>query len=73
MLAEWQALAARLQAAGRVFVREPPVRFQGGPGEQWTMFSAIRREIPSRSRVFLNCLAFSRTEGVQIREVVRFI
>ncbi len=37
-LPEWQALAARLTAAGVAFVLEPQVRFQGEPGEQWTMF-----------------------------------
>jgi len=37
-LADWQALAGRLQAAGTEFVLEPQVRFEGQPGEQWTMF-----------------------------------
>lgn len=37
-LAEWQALADRLQAAGVDFVLAPHVRFQGEPGEQATMF-----------------------------------
>ncbi|WP_422845138.1 VOC family protein [Acidovorax sp. M2(2025)] len=37
-LPDWQALAARLQAAGTAFVMEPQVRFAGQPGEQWTMF-----------------------------------
>lgn len=37
-LPDWQALAARLKAAGVAFVLEPQVRFQGEPGEQWTMF-----------------------------------
>jgi uncharacterized protein len=37
-LPDWQALAARLQAAGCEFVLKPQVRFQGQPGEQWTMF-----------------------------------
>jgi len=31
-------LADRLRAAGVAFVIEPYVRFQGQPGEQWTMF-----------------------------------
>lgn len=35
---EWQALAARLRAAGTQFVIEPHVRFQGEVGEQATMF-----------------------------------
>lgn len=38
LLPQWQALAQRLQAAGIAFVLEPQVRFQGQPGEQWTMF-----------------------------------
>lgn len=37
-LAPWQTLAQRLQAAGTRFVIEPGVRFEGQPGEQWTMF-----------------------------------
>lgn len=31
-------LAARLRAQAVDFVIEPHVRFEGGPGEQWTMF-----------------------------------
>jgi len=34
----WQALAAKLEAAGTEFVIEPTVRFKGEPGEQATMF-----------------------------------
>jgi extradiol dioxygenase family protein len=37
-MAEWQAMANRLQAAGTRFVIEPTVRFRGEPGEQATMF-----------------------------------
>lgn len=37
-LPEWQALATRLKAANVAFVMEPQVRFEGQPGEQWTMF-----------------------------------
>ena len=37
-LPDWQALAQRLRAAGTRFVLEPQVRFEGQPGEQWTMF-----------------------------------
>ncbi len=37
-LPDWQALAARLRAAHVDFVMEPQVRFEGQPGEQWTMF-----------------------------------
>lgn len=36
--AEWEALAARLQAADISFVIEPYVRFKGQVGEQATMF-----------------------------------
>lgn len=35
---EFRALAERLTAAGTQFVIEPYVRFEGEPGEQWTMF-----------------------------------
>lgn len=37
-LPDWQQMAARLQAAGTVFVLEPQRRFAGQPGEQWTLF-----------------------------------
>lgn len=37
-MAEWQRLAARLEAAGVDFVIAPTVRFAGEPGEQATMF-----------------------------------
>lgn len=37
-LPDWQALAQRLEAAGTDFVLPPQVRFEGQPGEQWTMF-----------------------------------
>ena len=34
----WEALAARLRAAGTQFVIEPYIRFKGLVGEQATMF-----------------------------------
>lgn len=37
-MADWQALASRLQDAGTDFVIAPNVRFAGEPGEQATMF-----------------------------------
>ena len=37
-IAEWKALAARLEAASVDFVIAPTVRFEGQPGEQATMF-----------------------------------
>jgi extradiol dioxygenase family protein len=37
-MAQWEALAGRLQAAGTRFVIEPHVRFKGEVGEQATMF-----------------------------------
>jgi uncharacterized protein len=37
-LADWQALASRLKARDVQFVIEPTLRFEGQPGEQWTMF-----------------------------------
>lgn len=37
-LPDWQAMAERLQAAGTAFVLAPQLRFEGEPGEQWTMF-----------------------------------
>jgi len=38
LLPQWQTLAHRLQAAGIEFVLPPQLRFEGEPGEQWTMF-----------------------------------
>ncbi|TDK52637.1 VOC family protein [Antarcticimicrobium luteum] len=37
-LADWKALAARLEAAGVDFDIPPVIRFEGEPGEQRTMF-----------------------------------
>jgi len=37
-LADWRALADRLEAAGTDWVIAPVCRFPGEPGEQWTMF-----------------------------------
>lgn len=37
-LPDWQAMAQRLTDAGTDFVLEPQGRFEGQPGEQWTMF-----------------------------------
>ena len=37
-LPDWQAMAARLQAANTVFVMQPQLRFAGQSGEQYTMF-----------------------------------
>ena len=37
-VARFRQLADRLTAAGTEFVIEPYVRFEGQPGEQWTMF-----------------------------------
>lgn len=37
-MAEWRAMADRLEAAGVEFIIKPTVRFAGQPGEQATMF-----------------------------------
>ena len=37
-MADWQALADRLTAAGVAFAIAPTIRFKGQPGEQATMF-----------------------------------
>lgn len=34
----WQKMADSLTAAGTEFVLKPQLRFEGLPGEQWTMF-----------------------------------
>jgi uncharacterized protein len=38
LLDDWRALAGRLTEAGVAFVLPPSIRFEGQPGEQWTMF-----------------------------------
>ena len=35
---DFHALAAKMKDAGATFVIEPYLRFEGQPGEQWTMF-----------------------------------
>ncbi len=37
-LEDWQVLRERLEDAGTEWVLAPSVRFEGEPGEQWTMF-----------------------------------
>ncbi len=37
-VADFKELAARLQSLNIKFLVEPHVRFEGKPGEQWTMF-----------------------------------
>jgi len=37
-MADWEALAEKLKAAGVTFLIEPYIRFVGEPGEQATMF-----------------------------------
>ncbi|MEL6607880.1 MAG: VOC family protein [Pseudomonadota bacterium] len=37
-LADWRETADRLTQAGTDFIIAPSVRFEGEPGEQWTMF-----------------------------------
>ncbi|MBJ3762094.1 VOC family protein [Maribius pontilimi] len=37
-LEDWKVLKDRLEAAGTDWVLPPSVRFEGQPGEQWTMF-----------------------------------
>ncbi len=37
-LENWQPLAEKLKAEGVEFLIPPSVRFEGEPGEQWTMF-----------------------------------
>jgi hypothetical protein len=52
-MADWQALADRLTAAGTEFVIEPYVRFRGQPGEQATMFFRD----PSGNAIEMNAFA----------------
>lgn len=38
LLADWQQMAQRLKDADTPFILPPQSRFEGQPGEQWTMF-----------------------------------
>jgi len=58
LLPQWQALAQRLTAAGIGFVLPPQLRFEGQPGEQWTMFFCDPFGNP------LEIKGFSSTEGI---------
>jgi len=51
-LPDWRALADRLTAAGMGFVLPPQVRFEGQPGEQWTMFFRDPSGIPIEVKGF---------------------
>jgi extradiol dioxygenase family protein len=46
---QFHALADRLRKAGVKFIIEPHLRFQGAPGEQWTMFFKDPRCVYCRS------------------------
>lgn len=50
----WRALADRLEAAGVEFVIPPTVRFEGEPGEQWTMFFRDPSGNPIEMKGFVN-------------------
>eukprot|EP01137_Pigoraptor_chileana_P027857 Opistho-2@10993 len=39
---DFHAFATRLRSHGIKFIIEPHLRFQGKPGEQWTMFFKVR-------------------------------
>ena len=51
---DWLALAERLKAAQTAFVLEPQVRFEGEPGEQWTMFFCDPSGNPIEVKGFAN-------------------
>ena len=51
---DWLALAERLKAANTKFVLEPQVRFEGEPGEQWTMFFCDPSGNPIEVKGFAN-------------------
>ena len=51
---DWLALAERLKAANTKFVLEPQVRFDGEPGEQWTMFFCDPSGNPIEVKGFAN-------------------
>jgi extradiol dioxygenase family protein len=53
-LPDWQALAAKLTSAGTDFVIPPSVRFEGEPGEQWTMFFRDPSGNPIEAKGFPN-------------------
>ena len=51
---DWMALADRLKAANTQFALEPQVRFEGEPGEQWTMFFCDSSGNPIEVKGFAN-------------------
>jgi hypothetical protein len=51
---DWQTLADRLQAAHVPFVVPPHRRFEGQPGEQWTMFFTDPFGNPIEVKGFVN-------------------
>ncbi|MEO1715912.1 MAG: VOC family protein [Planctomycetota bacterium] len=53
-LEEWKPLASRLESAGVEFVIPPSVRFEGEPGEQWTMFFRDPSGNPIEMKGFAN-------------------
>ena len=53
-LDDWNALAARLQSAKVDFVIPPSARFEGEPGEQWTMFFYDPSGNPIEAKGFRN-------------------
>ncbi|MEL6549714.1 MAG: VOC family protein [Pseudomonadota bacterium] len=57
-LKDWRAVADRLEAAQMDFILPPQVRFEGEPGEQWTMFF----EDPSGNPIELK--GFARDEAI---------
>jgi extradiol dioxygenase family protein len=58
LLPAWQELAHRLESSNIDFVLKPQVRFQGQPGEQWTMFFRDPFDNP------IEVKGFQTTEGI---------
>ena len=51
---DWLTLAERLKAANTQFILAPQVRFEGEPGEQWTMFFTDPSGNPIEVKGFAN-------------------
>ena len=60
---DWQSLAMRLGAQGIEFIIPPSLRFEGQPGEQWTMFFTDPFGNPLEVKGFRSLATVYRTEA----------
>ncbi len=62
---EFHRLADRLRDSGTVFVIEPYLRFEGQPGEQWTMFLTDPAGNALEFKAFADDSQVFATEGLE--------